>query len=308
MTGERPRAILIAGPTASGKTALAVDLARRLGGEVVNADAMQVYRELSILTARPTEAEMDGVPHHLFGHVPAAEGHTVARWLDEAAAAIADIRGRGRVPVVVGGTGLYFTALTKGLSAVPPVDPAIRADLRARLAGEGAPALHDLLAARDPAMAARLGRNDGQRILRALEVEASTGRSLLAWQAETGAPVLAWDERIGVVLAPERLVLHQRIARRFAAMVDAGGIAEAAAFAALRLDPALPAMKAIGVPEMIAAAEGRRPLEEAIGDAVTATRRYAKRQETWFRNQFADWSRLETGGADDLAGAIVRLV
>ncbi|SON56409.1 tRNA dimethylallyltransferase [Hartmannibacter diazotrophicus] len=301
MTGNAPRAILIAGPTASGKTALAIDLARALGGEVIDADAMQVYDRLAILTARPTEDEMGDIPHHLFGHVPPSESYTVARYLNDAARVIGDVMARGRLPVLVGGTGLYFSALTKGLSPVPPVDDAVRAHWRARAEAIAAPELHAELGARDPAMAERLRPSDRQRVTRALEVIESTGRSLLDWQAIPGDPLLPAGAFEGIVLAPDRAWLHGRIEARFGKMVAEGGLEEARRFAALGLDPALPAMKAIGVPEMMAAASGAMTLDEAIAAAVTATRRYAKRQETWFRNQFTDWSRIDpSSGQTDL--------
>lgn len=295
--GASGPAVLIAGPTASGKTALAVGLAAALGGEVINADSMQVYRELSILTARPTAAEMAGVPHHLFGHVAAAELYTVARWLDEAQGALAEVRGRGRRPILVGGTGLYFSALVRGFSTVPAVPDDVRARWRERGAEIGPAGLHAILAERDPAMAARLRPTDPQRLLRALEVLEATGRSLADWQQETTRPLLGADEWTGIVLTPDRAELRARIARRFAAMAAAGGLEEAARLDALGLDPVLPSMRAIGVPEMIAAARGDRPVDDAVAAAITATRQYAKRQETWFRNQFSDWFRV-----DPLAG------
>lgn len=296
--GEPPRAVLIAGPTASGKSALAMEIAERTGGVIVNADSMQVYGELRILTARPDAADEARVPHRLYGHVPAAEAHTVARWLGEVEAVLSDLAAAGRTPVIVGGTGLYFTALTRGLSEVPAVPEEIRRHWRDRAAREPAAELHEELARRDPAMAERLRPTDTQRIVRALEVVDATGRSLAAFQSARGPALVPAETAETVVLAPERSELHERIARRFRTMVDQGGLDEAARFARLGLDPALPAMKAIGVPEMIAAATGRLGLDAAIEAAIVATRQYAKRQETWFRNQFPDWQRV--AGTKDL--------
>jgi len=293
--GEAGRAILIAGPTASGKSALAAMLAERLGGVVVNADAMQVYRDLSILTARPTAEEEARVPHRLYGHVPAAEAYSVARWLGDVAAVLVDCAAAGRPAIVVGGTGLYFEGLTRGLSAVPEVPDAVRERWRARAARLGPAGLHALLAERDPAMAARLRTTDPQRLLRALEVVDATGRSLADWHAEPPPPPLLPAAAIAgrLVLAPDRAWLHGRIAARFAQMLEAGGRAEAAAFAALGLDPALPASRAIGVAPLAALARGDIDEAAALNRAVVDTRRYAKRQETWFRNRMGDWPRLD---------------
>lgn len=291
-------AVLIAGPTASGKSAAALALAEHSDGVVINADSMQVYRDLRVLTARPSPADEAAAPHRLYGHVAAADGYTVARWLTDVRAVLTEAAQAGRTAVIVGGTGLYFTALTEGLSDVPPIPEAVRARWRVRQTQEPAAALHAELARIDPAMAARLRPTDAQRVVRALEVREATGRSLAAFQAEKAAPLVPRPaDRI--VIAPARDRLHARIADRFRRMVDDGGLAEARAFAALGLDPALPAMKAIGVPEMIAAATGARPLEAAIEAAVAATRGYAKRQETWFRNRFSDWRRVS--GPDDPA-------
>lgn len=292
---EAGRAILIAGPTASGKSALAVLLAERLGGVVVNADAMQVYRELSVLTARPTAEEEARVPHRLYGHVPAAEVYSVARWLEDVAAVLAECAAERRPAIVVGGTGLYFEGLTRGLSAVPQVPDVIRERWRSRAACLGPAGLHALLAERDPQMAARLRTTDPQRLLRALEVHEATGRSLADWQASPPPPPLLDEAAVAarIVLAPDRAWLHGRIAARFAQMLEAGGREEAAAFAALGLDPALPASRAIGVQPLAALARGEIDEAAAIHRAVVDTRRYAKRQETWFRNRMADWPRLD---------------
>lgn len=291
--GGNPRAVLIAGPTASGKSALALALAERLGGTIINADSMQVYDGLAILTARPSAAEEARAPHRLYGHVAPSERYTVARWRDDAAAAVAEAEAAGRLPILVGGTGLYFKALTEGLAAVPPIP----ADLRTALAAEaerlGIPALHARLALRDPDAAERLVPNDRTRVLRALEVIEATGRSLASWQAEPGLPPLvriedAWP----VVIEPERELLYERIDHRFDAMVAAGALDEARALVAHGLDPALPAMKAIGVKEFGACLRGETTLDSAIAAAKMETRRYAKRQGTWFRNQMTDWTRV----------------
>lgn len=291
----RPRAVLIAGPTASGKSALAMAVAEASGGVVVDADSMQVYRELRILTARPSEADEARVPHRLYGHVAAAEGYTVARWLGDVGRALGELEADGRPAILVGGTGLYFTALTQGLSEIPPIPEEVRSFWRARGEAVEAEVLHAELAARDPETAARLLPSDRQRVLRALEVFEGTGQPLAVWQAGRSAPLLPAEATVRLVVAPERALLHRRIAERFHGMAASGGLAEARAFAGLRLDPALPAMKAIGVPEMIAAAIGARPVDEAVEAAITATRRYAKRQETWFRNQMPDWPRADLG-------------
>ena len=291
------RAILIAGPTASGKSALALALAEAADGAVVNADSMQVYRELEILSARPDPEEIARAPHHLYGHVPMAEPYSVARWLAEVADVLAELEGAGRLPIVVGGTGLYFTALTEGLSEVPGIPEAVRAHWRARGREEDAASLHAVLRDRDPVMAGRLRPSDAQRIVRALEVLEATGRSLADWQAETPPPLLPAASCRRVVLAPERGRLRERIARRFDVMLEQGARAEAERVAALRLDPALPAMKAIGLAPLIAHALGLVGLEDARARAIADSARYAKRQETWFRNRFPDWERLDPDAA-----------
>ncbi|WP_018698822.1 tRNA (adenosine(37)-N6)-dimethylallyltransferase MiaA [Amorphus coralli] len=291
------RAVLIAGPTASGKSALALSVAKRTGGAIVNADSMQVYRELRILSARPDPDEEARAPHRLYGHVSIREAYSVARWLEEIAVVLEELRAEGRLPILVGGTGLYFTALTEGLSQVPEIPDAIREHWRSRGREEGGEALHAILAERDPVMAERLRPSDPQRIVRALEVLEATGRSLADWQAETGPALLPAADCRRIVLAPERPHLRERIADRFDAMIAAGALDEARAIAAMDVDPSLPAMKAIGLPPMIAHALGLVTLENARERAVADTARYAKRQETWFRNRFADWERLEQGEA-----------
>lgn len=291
------RAILIAGPTASGKSALALALAEETGGAVVNADSMQVYRELEILSARPGPAETARAPHVLYGHIPMAEPYSVARWLAEVTEVLAELEKAKRLPIVVGGTGLYFTALTEGLSEVPEIPDNIRAHWRGRGRAEGGAAMHAELSERDPVMAERLRPSDAQRIVRALEVREATGRSLADWQSDTPPPILPAADCRRIVLAPDRGRLRERIARRFDTMLKAGAQAEADRIAALRLDPMLPAMKAIGLAPLIAHGIGLVAREDARARAVADSARYAKRQETWFRNRFADWDRLDPDDA-----------
>lgn len=301
------RALLIMGPTASGKSALALAVAERVGGEIVNADSMQVYRDFRILTARPSPQEEARAPHRLYGHVDAAELYSTGRWLAEALAAIAAIRGRGATPILVGGTGLYFKALTQGLADIPAADPDLRDALRERAAREGAPALHAELAARDPATAARLAPNDAPRILRALEVLETTGESIGAFQAATHAP-LAREEWAGLALAPARDALYAAIDARFDAMLAAGALDEVRAFAARRLDPALPAMKAHGAPALMAHLRGELSLAEAAEIGKRDTRRYAKRQFTWIAGQMPDWPRVSSPDIGERTSAALRLL
>ena len=286
---RKSAAILIAGPTASGKSALALRLAEKLGGTIVNADSMQVYRDLRIITARPSPAEEARVPHRLYGHVDAAENYSVGRWCRDVAEALAETVAQGRVPILVGGTGLYFKALTRGLAAVPPIPAEIRAQVRGRLQSEGVAPLYSELAKRDPVTAQRLMPNDRSRISRALEVVLATGRSLSDWHRD-GQPALIGPERAAkVFITCERRQLVARIETRFAAMLKAGALEEVGVLAARRLDPMLPAMKAHGVPWLIRHLDGEISLDEAAAGAVMDTRRYAKRQVTWFRNQMKDW-------------------
>ena len=286
---RNPAAILIAGPTASGKSALALALAELLGGTIVNADSMQVYRDLRIITARPSPAEEARVPHRLYGQVDAAENYSVGRWCRDVAEALAEIRAQGRPPILVGGTGLYFKALTSGLAAVPPIPADIRTQVRGRLKAEGVAPLYAELIARDPATARRLMPNDRSRISRALEVVLATGRSLTDWHRD-GLPALIDPNRAAKVFVTcERKELVARIETRFTSMLSAGALDEVRALAARQLDPLLPAMKAHGVPWLIRHLKGEISLDEAATGAVIDTRRYAKRQLTWFRNQMPGW-------------------
>ena len=294
---NKPTAILIAGPTASGKSALALALAEKIGGTIVNADSMQVYRDLRVITARPTPAEEARVPHRLYGHLDAGENYSVGRWCRDVGTVLAEIERQGRVAILVGGTGLYFKALTSGLAAVPPIPAEIRGHVRARMASEGAAALHGELAGLDPATAQRLMVNDRSRIARALEVVLATGRSLTDWHRE-GLPALVDSARAAkIFLTCERKQLVARIEARFAAMLEAGALDEVRALERRQLDPLLPAMKAHGVPWLIRHLHGEISLDEAAAGAIMDTRRYAKRQLTWFRNQMTDWPWAAPGEA-----------
>jgi tRNA dimethylallyltransferase len=282
-------AVLIAGPTASGKSALALEFAQRAGGVVINADSVQVYRDLRVLSARPTPAEEATVPHRLYGHVDAAINFSAGAFVADAQTALAEARAQGRLAVFVGGTGLYFKALTSGLSAVPPIPPSIRDGVRARLERNGVEALHRELSAIDPATAVRLRPRDRARIARALEVVEATGRSLTDWHREGLPPLLPAGSSRALFLAPEREPLYARIDARFDAMLKAGALEEVERLAARGLDPLLPAMKAHGVPALIRHLAGEISLEEATAIGKADTRHYAKRQFTWFRHQLADF-------------------
>ncbi len=284
------RAVLIAGPTASGKSALALSLAQKYRGTIINADSMQVYRDLRVITARPTEAEEAQAPHLLYGHIDAAVNYSVGAWVEDARRTLAEAEAAGRLPIFIGGTGLYFKALTQGLSNVPAIAPAVREDIRARLDAIGVEALHVELAQRDPVAAARLNVRDRTRVARALEVIISTGRPLHAWHEAREPALLAGYTLDQVFLAPDRAQLFSRIDARFHSMLAAGALDEVAALAARGLDPALPAMKAHGVPAVIRHLNGEISREEAVEIGAMDTRRYAKRQFTWFRHQLPDFA------------------
>jgi tRNA dimethylallyltransferase len=285
--------ILIAGATASGKSKLALDLAHKHGGCIINADSMQVYRELRILTARPTVEDEAAVPHKLYGHAPAGESYSVARYVEDAAAAVREAQLGGLRPILTGGTGLYFKALLEGLSPIPPIADEVRAHWRAQAAALGGPALHAVLAPRDSEMAERLAPTDTQRIVRALEVLEATGRSLAGWQRQPGLPVIT-EPVTKLLVSRSRGELHARADARFDDMMEAGASAEAAALGRLGLDPALPAMRALGAAPLIAAARGELSLEDAVSQAKAETRQYIKRQETWFRKHMISWQSIMT--------------
>lgn len=284
------KAVLIAGPTASGKSALALELARAHHGVVINTDSMQVYRDLRVITARPTAEEEAQVPHRLYGHVDAAVNCSAGMWVAAAESVLTEARAAGRLPIFVGGSGLYFKALTRGLSAVPPVPSGIREAVRARLDGDGPEALHEELQRRDPISAERLKPRDRSRIARALEVIEATGRSLTDWHRDGLPPLLPPDQVTAVFLAPEREALYARIDARFGAMLETGALEEVRRLAARHLDPLLPAMKAHGVPALIRHLAGDLSLEEAAAIGQLDTRRYAKRQFTWFRHQLPEFA------------------
>ena len=289
MSAPGPSAILIAGPTASGKSALAIRLAQRLGGCVVNADSMQVYKDLRVLSARPTKAEEEAAPHLLFGHVDGSVNYSVGRWLTDAAAVLERLRGEGRLPIFTGGTGMYFKGLLRGLSDIPPVPEEVRAKVRAEAEGLDPATLHARLASRDPLTAARLRPSDPQRILRALEVFEATGRGLSAFQGARTPGLLDPAKCLCLFLAPERAALYQRIDARFDVMMAEGALEEVRALAARGLDPALPVMRAHGVPGMVAYLRGEASLAETIQKGKTDTRHYSKRQFTFIRHQLPEF-------------------
>lgn len=301
MNSESDPILIVGGPTASGKSALALDLALRLRGMVINADSMQVYKELRILSARPTPADEERVPHRLYGTLPARERCSAGRWCDLALAEIAGARAKQLLPILVGGTGLYFRSLLRGLAPIPPVPQGIR-DTAVELHTEvGAAEFHRLLAVRDPDSAARIHPANTQRVLRAYEVFEATGKSLGDWQNEAAGEAGYAGKVVALVLEPPREVLYAACDARSELMAAAGGIEEVAALLTLEIDPALPIMKALGVREFAALLAGDAKRDEAIENLCRATRNYAKRQATWFRHQMAGAKRVSAryDGAQD---------
>ncbi|MEP2438258.1 MAG: tRNA (adenosine(37)-N6)-dimethylallyltransferase MiaA, partial [Roseibium sp.] len=285
--------------------ALAIELARRWNGVVINADSMQLYRELSIITARPPAEDLALAPHRLYGVLGAETAFSTGEWLRMMAVELDAVRAEGKLPILVGGTGLYFKALTEGFAEIPEIDPEIRVSCRQLSEDGGIEAVSAALAPLDPVAASTL--QDQQRLTRALEVVRSTGKSLSDWQAEAqGAPLVRPEEALRVVLAPPRPWLHARIETRAGMMLSEAGIAEVQALLALGLPDSLPAMRAIGVKEVAEFLSGACDLEDARQRVTIATRQYAKRQETWFRNQMADWIRLDPAAshAPDLAAQL----
>ena len=294
LPGALPGALIVAGPTASGKSSLALDLAEQVGGVVINADSMQVYAELRIVTARPSPEDEARVPHRLYGVRPAAEAGSAAWWRAEALREMAAARAAGKLPILCGGTGLYFAALTEGLAEIPECGEAARAEARRMLAEDGPVALHAALQKVDPATAARLRPSDSQRVARAWEVWRGTGRGLAAWQSAGGGVPAPWRFS-AILIDPPREDLRAAIATRFSAMLAAGALDEVRALLAHRLDPALPAMRAHGVPELAAHLRGDMTLAEAARRAELVTGQYTKRQATWFRRRsLAEPTRTQT--------------
>lgn len=305
MAARETPILLIAGPTASGKTALAMKLAGAVNGEIVNADSMQVYADLPILTAQPSAAERSDIPHHLFGHVDGAERYSVGRWLSDALSAIEDIRSRGRTPILAGGTGLYYRALTEGLAEAPVPAEAAKARAREILETGGLEALAGEAQRLDPAATARVEATDRQRLLRIVEV-ALDGKPLSERQSGT-RPAIGPESWRGVVLTPDREALIARIEQRARKMLKSGAVEEVEALLARRLEPELSVMKALGVEAVAEMIAGEASLEETIETTAIETRQYAKRQRTWFRNQTPSWPRLdplETGAAAALIAAM----
>ena len=299
MSSEDVEVVLIAGPTASGKSALALRIARATGGTIVNADSMQVYRDLAILTARPTPEETALAPHLLFGEVDGAENFSVGRYVERAAVTLQQLSAAGVRPILVGGTGLYFKALTEGLSDIPPVPETVRSEVRARSEDRDSASLHAELAEADPVTAARLRPTDRQRVLRALEIHAATGRPLASFHGQRTRGLLADQRMVRIFLTPDRETLRRHIDARFVAMMDRGALREAAALDARQLDLALPIMRAHGVPGLLAHLHGQIRLEEAIERGQADTRAYAKRQFTWFRHQMPGFAATSSERAYD---------
>lgn len=300
-------AILIHGPTASGKTALAIALAGRVDGEVINADSMQIYADLKLISARPDKTEMGDISHHLFGHVDAATRYSTKDWLDDATKQIAAVERRGKVPILVGGTGLYFLSLIKGLSEIPPVPEEVRAEIRQITQAEGADGLRARLMPVDPETATRLGTGDKQRLGRALSVWMATGKPISAYHGERSPPTLADGQWLGIALTPPRTRLYQRIDRRFDGMLLSGALEEVRTLVGRGLDPELPCMKALGVPYLAAFIRGEIAPEIAAENAKRDTRRYAKRQFTWIGRQFPFWPKIPSAELNDRLRVVLAL-
>ncbi len=291
----RKRTILIAGPTASGKSALALKVAEAVDGVIINADSMQVYKELRVLTARPSEEDCALVPHRLYGHVGAAQRYSVGSWLEDVSKALDETWHQAKVPVIVGGTGLYFKALEEGIAEVPPVPEAVHVKWRERLQRDGALTLYHVLAQRDPVLAGRLKPTETQRVLRGLEVHDASGKSLSHWQNSAHTtPLMQGVDPLRLLVTLPRDELYARCDQRLEVMLENGAIEEVANLFSLDVDPQLPAMKALGVQHLKAYLDEQCTIEDVIDAVQTWTRRYAKRQLTWFRSNMISWTPIDT--------------
>ena len=290
------QALFIAGPTASGKSALSLRLAKDIGGVIINADSMQVYKGLRTLTACPSEADERAAPHKLYRFLEPAIPCSAVFWAEKAMVEIEAAWSAELMPIVIGGTGMYFKILLEGIAAIPAIDPALRSAVRDECKQFGSEKLHNELLLGDPVTAARLAPGDSQRISRAIEVLRATGKPLSEWHRKNAPGLMQEADRSGLigkfVISPERDQLYERCNKRFDMMLNAGVENEVRDLVALDLDPALPVMRALGVPSLMAMIKGEAEAAEAIEEAKMQTRRFAKRQMTWFRNQFTDWKRL----------------
>jgi len=302
------RAILIAGPTASGKSRLALDIANKIDGVIINADSMQVYEDLSILTARPQLSDLAMAPHRLYGFVPGNEAYSVGRYVQDAETAILECAEAGQVPILVGGTGLYFKALLDGLSPIPQIPLTVRRHWRAEVERVGAEHLHKLLLERDPEMGGRLQPADSQRIARALEVLDATGQSLAEWQRIPGVPVLPQSKVIRIVLDIERDELYRNCEQRLDEMLANGALNEVAHLAARKLDQSLPIMRALGVQPLMAHLRGRLDFDTALEATKTETRNYIKRQLTWLKRNMISWKWIKTQQMETLKENILPII
>lgn len=303
--------ILILGPTASGKTELAIALAKRLDGEVVNADSMQVYQDLCLLTDRPRSWQLNVVPHHLFGHIDGSVRYSVGAWLEEAVEVIWNIQARNKTPIIVGGTGLYFHTLVNGISEFPPIDESVKNEVRSLIELEGVDSLYERLKTIDPKAVRQIKRNDGQRIIRAYEVWLTTGVAFSEVREQKIKPILSEMAWLGIALYPDRKKLYARIEARFESMLSQGIIEEVDKLSERQLNADLPIMKAHGVPWIRAFLAGEKTIEEASELVKRDIRRYAKRQYTWIGRQFPDWPRipsLETNERLNIVNSLYQVV
>lgn len=292
-SGSDMKPIIIAGPTASGKSALALAIAERDDGCIINADALQVYACWRILTARPGESDLARAPHYLFGHIDCATRYSVGNWIREVAVIVGEARHLGQRAIFVGGTGLYLSTLTSGLSEIPPIAPEIRRRCDALVATDGVAALLADLSRDDPQTLRNLDQRNPMRVRRAWEVQAATGTGLAEWRRRVVSPVLKPQEFVGIVASMETKRLEERIRNRVWDMIDSGALEECARFRARRLDRAAPAGRVLGAAQLVAHLDGELTLQEAVTSTITATRQYAKRQRSWFRNRMPDWQRLD---------------